>query len=328
MKPWQAPGKIGLAFARAGRIQSMSQVQQHPVQAIGLMMVSIFMMSTMDVAIKMLVEDYGSFQVIFFRCLISMPLFLAWILATGRSQFKTAYPVGHLLRGVLGLGMLYAVGECFREMQLADAYALFFAAPILITLLSGPVLGEPAGPVRLLASVVGFIGVLVVLNPSGGDWSNDSGDGWISYGATMGLVAVVLYSITSLLLRKLGSQDGTVTIAFWFVTLVGVGAGLLAIPSWKPVNLDHWPALTVLGISGTLGQVFLTAAFRRASVAVIAPFDYVHMLWAILYGYVFWSYLPGTRTWVGSGILVGSGLFILYRERQSMRRQVKIIHDG
>lgn len=291
----------------------MPAVRQHPVQAILLMLVSVFFMSTMDVVFKMLVEHYSSFQVVFLRCLMSLPFFIAWILITGRTQFRTAYPGGHLLRAMLGVVMLFAVGECFREMQLADAYTLFFAAPLLITLLSGPVLGEAAGMPRVLAALVGFIGVLIVLQPTG--------QAWISYGALMGLVGMVAYSFTTLLLRKLGSRDNTVTIAFWFICLVGLSSGILAIPGWKPIATEHWVPLLVLGVAGAGGQATLTAAFRRASAAVVAPFDYTHMLWAVVYGLAFWGYLPGARVWIGASIIVLSGLFILYRENRIHLRQ-------
>lgn len=290
----------------------MSKVKQHPVQAIVLMLVAVFFMSTMDVVIKILVEDYSSLQVVFLRCLMSLPLFAGWILLSDRSQFKTAYPFGHLFRGILGVVMLFAVGECFREMQLADAYTLFFAAPLLITLLSGPVLGEPAGAFRIFAAILGFGGVLIVLEPST--------DGWISYGALMGLVGMVAYSFTSLLLRRLGSRDGTVTIAFWFVTIVGIIAGFLSIPQWKPVSMEHWKPLLVLGVSGAGGQLLLTAAFRRASVAVVAPLDYTHMIWAVVYGLAFWGYLPGMRVWIGAAVIIASGLFIFLRENRQRAR--------
>ena len=295
----------------------MTGVPQHSLRAIGMMLASVLLFSTMDVALKMLVADYGSLQVVFFRCSMALPFFLLWILLKDRSRFRTAYPLGHALRAAMGLGMLFAVGECFREMQLTDAYALFFASPLIITLLSGPVLNEPAGVFRIMASLLGFSGVLIVLSPTG--------EGWIGYGAGMGIVAVILYALSSLLLRRLGDKDSAVTISFWFVTLVGAGSGLLAIPSWKPLVPDHWPLLAVLGITGAGGQVLLTAAFRRASAAVIAPFDYCHMIWAVIYGYVFWGYLPGPRTWIGSAILVASGLFILYRESRIMRRRVSLV---
>jgi len=79
--------------------------------------------------------------------------------------------------------------------------------------------------------------------------------------------------------------------------------------------------LLVLGITGASGQVLLTAAFRLASAAVVAPFDYCHMIWALIYGYIFWGYLPGVQTWIGSAILIASGLFILYREKRNMQLQ-------
>lgn len=297
----------------------MNQVRQHSVQAISLMLVSVFFMSTMDVVIKILVEDFSSFQVVFLRCAMSFPLFAGWILIRDRSRFRTAYPWGHLVRALLGVVMLYAVGECFREMQLADAYTLFFAAPLLITLLSGPVLGEPAGAFRIFAAVVGFGGVLIVLSPSG--------DGWITYGALMGLIGMVAYSFTTLLLRRLGSRDGTVTIAFWFITIVGLISAVFAFPQWQPITQEHWVPLIILGISGAGGQVLLTAAFRRASVAVVAPLDYTHMIWAVVYGMTIWGYLPGWRVWVGAAVIILSGIFITYREnrlRMKMLREASV----
>ncbi|MFT5140937.1 MAG: drug/metabolite transporter (DMT)-like permease [Lysobacterales bacterium] len=283
-------------------------VEQDSVQAITLMIGSVFMMSTMDLAIKQLVEHYPSIQVVFFRCAFSAPVFAAWILFTNRSLFRPRRFKGHLLRAALGLVMLYTVGECFREMPLADAYAIFFAAPLLITLLSGVLMKEPAGPLRMSASLIGFVGVLIVLKPGSA--------ALISYGSIMGLIAVVSYAFVALLLRSLGRQEHTITISFWFTALIGGASGLLAIKGWKPVLLEHWPWLLTLGISGTCGQIMLTAAFRRASAAVIAPYDYLHMIWAVFFGWWFWGDLPGGRVWVGSTIIVGSGLYILYREHK------------
>ena len=295
----------------------MNPVEQHPVQAIGLMIIAVLLMSTMDVMLKLLVAHYASMQVVFFRCAVSVPIFFVWILVKNRHEFKTAYPYGHLLRGLVGLAMLYTVGECLREMQLPDAYALFFTAPLLITLLSGPVLGEPAGWVRVTACAVGFGGVLILLKPSGG--------AWITYGALMGLLAVLFYAASVLLVRRMGDKDGTLTIAFWFVALVGLGAGLFAVPVWRPLNPAHWPWLLIMGVTSTLGQVLLTAAFRRASVAIIAPFDYTHMIWALIFSYFIWGYLPGMQTWIGAGIVIASGLFVLVREHRMMQGKARVM---
>jgi drug/metabolite transporter (DMT)-like permease len=213
--------------------------------------------------------------------------------------------------------MLYAIGESFRELQLSDAYAIFFAAPLLITILSGPILGEKAGPYRLAAAAVGFVGVLIVLQPG-------MNSQLISYGSVMALVCVVAYSFMALLLRRMGHHDSTVAIAFWFISLVGVGAGLLSIMDWKPMQWHHWPWLVLLGLTGTFGQLMLTGAFKRASVAVIAPLDYTHMIWAVIYGYIFWGHLPGMTTWIGTAVIVGSGLYIIFREHRIKQRQMAL----
>jgi len=283
-----------------------------------MMSLGVFFLSAMDLAFKQLVEHYPSMQVVFLRCVLSAPIFAVWMLARDRRAFRVKYPADHLLRAVIGIIMLYAVGECFRELQLADAYAIFFAAPLLMTLLSGPVLGEKAGPFRITAAVMGFTGVLIVVQPG-----MDSK--MISYGAIMGLVGVVAYSFMALLLRRMGHHDRTVAIAFWFTALIGTGAGLLAIPGWNSMQWEHWPWLVLLGVTGTLGQLLLTGAFKRASVAVIAPLDYTHMIWAVIYGLVFWGHLPGVSTWVGTAVIMGSGLYIIYREHRVNQRRLAVL---
>jgi len=294
-------------------IPSANAVEQDTLKAIGMMSLAVAMLSAMDLALKQLVEHYPSMQVVFLRCITSAPLLAGWMLVRNRRGFRVKYPADHLLRAAIGLIMLYSIGECFRDLQLADAYAIFFAAPLLITLLSGPILGEKAGPYRVSAAVVGFAGVLIVLQPG-------MNSQLISYGALMGLVCVISYSFIALLLRRMGHHDSTVAIAFWFIALVGVGAGILSIFNWTPIQWQHWPGMVLLGMTGTFGQLLLTGAFKRASVAVIAPIDYTHMIWAVIYGYVFWGHLPGTSTWAGTAVLVSSGLYIIFRDHRIAQR--------
>ena len=296
---------------------SQNAVEQDTMKAIGMMIMAVCFLSAMDLALKQLVEHYPSMQVVFLRCITSAPLLATWMLIRNRKGFRVKYPADHLLRAAIGLIMLYAIGECFRELQLADAYAIFFAAPLLITLLSGPVLGEKAGTYRITAAMVGSAGVLIVLQPG-------MNSQLVSYGAMMALVTVVAYAFMALLLRRMGHHDSTVAIAFWFIALVGIGAGLFSILNWKPIQWQHWPWLVLLGLTGTFGQLMLTGAFKRASVAVIAPLDYTHMIWAVIYGYIFWGHLPGTSTWVGTAVIVSSGLYIIFREHRIKRRRIAL----
>ena len=277
------------------------------VGAIGYMLLAVFFLSTMDVAIKQLVTAYPTMQVVFLRCALSAPFFATWILLRNRKLFRPVHFKWHLLRAAIGVLMLFAVGECLRELPLADAYAIFFAAPLLITLLSGPLMKEPAGPLRIGAAVTGFAGVLVILQPGGGSW--------LSYGAVMALAAVICYAFTALLLRALGRAEHSLTIVLWFTTLVGLASAAAAWPQWQGLQWAHWPWILTLGVTGTLGQLTLTEAFTRASAAVVAPYDYLHMIWAMLYGWWFWGELPVMRTWLGAGVIVASGLYILHRER-------------
>ncbi len=290
-------------------------LEQNTMKAIAMMSLAVCLLSAMDLGLKQLVQHYSSMQVVFLRCLSSAPLLALWMLARNRQAFRVKYPADHLLRALIGLFMLFGVGECFRELQLADAYAIFFAAPLLITLLSGPILGEKAGPYRIAAAAVGFVGVLIVLQPG-------MGSQLISYGSAMGLLAMVAYAFLALLLRRMGHHDSTVAIAFWFMALVGLGAGLFSIFDWQPFQWRHWPWIALLAVTGTFGQLMLTGAFKRASVAVVAPIDYTHMIWAVIYGYVFWGHLPGFNTWIGTTVIVSSGLYIIFREHRVKQRQL------
>lgn len=279
--------------------------------AVGFMLGAVFLLSTMDVAFKHLVGHYSSLQVTFLRCILSAPLFATWMVLRRPALFRTANWRGHTLRGLFGLMALWALGECLREMPLADAYAIFFAAPLIITVLSGPVMKEPAGPVRMGAALVGFIGVIIVLEPGTG--------GLITYGAAMALVAVGCYVVVVFLLRALGREEHSVTVAFWYTAVVAAISGILLFGRWAPLRGDDlWP-LVVLGITGTLGQLMIVSAYRRASAAVVAPLDYLHMIWAVLYGWWIWNDLPSGRVWLGTGVIIAAGLVIVYREHQQNR---------
>lgn len=292
---------------------SGSPVAQNSLHAVAWMIWGVFLLSTMDAAIKQLVTFYPSLQVAVLRCLLSAPLFALWIVLMNRRLFRTRHLRAHAGRAALGLLMLWAVGEAFRELPLADAYAIFFAAPLLMALLSGPIMKEPAGPWRLGACAVGFFGVLVVLEPGV--------DALLSRGSAMALLAVFCYVFVALMVRALGREEHSLTIAFWFTALGGVFGGVLLLAAWVPLDPAHWPWLVVLGVTGTLGQVALVAAFRRASAGVIAPLDYTAMVWAVLYGWWIWGELPDQRTWVGAAIIITAGLFVLFRESRAARRR-------
>jgi drug/metabolite transporter (DMT)-like permease len=131
------------------------------------------------------------------------------------------------------------------------------------------------------------------------------------------VVAVACYSLAVVSLRLLARTDTTESMVFSFTVLLSVGAGLLAIPSWVPLLVDHWPLLAGVGVTGALGQHFITEAFRHAPVAVVAPFEYTALLWGVILDLVIWGVLPSAVTLVGGAVVIGAGLYLLRREARS-----------
>jgi drug/metabolite transporter (DMT)-like permease len=118
-------------------------------------------------------------------------------------------------------------------------------------------------------------------------------------------------------LRLLSRTDTPESMVFWFTVLLTVGSGLLAIRGWVPVQVGHWPLLVGIGLTGALGQHFITEAFRHAPAAVVAPFEYTALLWGALLDLVIWGVLPEAVTLAGSAIVISAGLYLIYRERRS-----------
>jgi drug/metabolite transporter (DMT)-like permease len=172
-----------------------------------------------------------------------------------------------------------------------------------------PLLGERVVRPQWIAIVVGLAGVLLMIAPRGGQW--------VSVGALAAIVAAATYSLAVVSLRLLSRTDTPESMVFWFTVLLTVGAGLLAIVGWVPVQAAHWPLLIGIGITGALGQHFITDAFRHAPAAVVAPFEYTALLWGIGLDWAFWQVLPDAFVLVGGTVVIASGLYIIWDERRA-----------
>jgi drug/metabolite transporter (DMT)-like permease len=184
-------------------------------------------------------------------------------------------------------------------------------APLLVAALAVPLLGERVARVQWIAIAVGLAGVLLMLAPRGGQWA--------SLGALAAVIAAVTYSVAVVSLRLLSRTDTTESMVFWFTALLTLGAGLLD-PGWEPLLQDHFWLLVGVGISGALGQHFITEAFRHAPAAVVTPFEYTALLWGVALDFAIWRVLPGTVTLVGGALVIGAGLYIIQRERRTAVR--------
>jgi drug/metabolite transporter (DMT)-like permease len=239
---------------------------------------------------------------------------VAWVLATGTvvGLLKIRWRL-HLLRAGLSIMMLSAFAFALKQMPMTSAYAIFFVAPLLITALSVPMLGEHVGPRRWAAIAVGLVGVLVVLRPTG--------EGLFGWAGLAVVVAAAGYALSAILVRVLHRTDSGQSMVFWMLVMTAVGASLLALPGWVPLRLaDAW-VIAGVGVTGFLGQVAITEAFRSGEASVVAPFEYSALAWGLGLDLMIWGVLPDGWTFFGAGIIVASGLYMVHRERVLGRRR-------
>jgi len=278
------------------------------VRSIYAMLIAVFMFSLMDTAMKLLAADYPAMQVAALRSLSSLPLVLMYVAWRGgfKSMMQARFSL-HILRGVLGIGMLALFAYGLKRLSLAEAYSVFFIAPALITAMSVFFLKEHVNLARWIAIVVGLAGVLVVLRPEGG--------GFLTLGGLAILGSAVCYAISAIAARILSRTDSTRQMMFWLMLLMSIGATALAAPEWVPIDSGHIPLLCGLAVSGFFGQLAITEAFSHGEASVVAPFEYSALAWGVAIDWMLWQTLPDEYTLVGAAIIIGSGLYLIRHEK-------------
>lgn len=302
-----------------------------PLRAIAFILVGVSAFPIQDVVIKKLSGRYPLLQLACVRCLVSIwPLAgLAWW-ERGPAGLWTRRPWWHLARASLGVLSFTSYYMAIAALPLAEAAALAFAAPLFLTGLSALILGERVGADRWLAVGVGFVGVLIVLRP---------GSALFEPAALLAVGSALSYACSQTITRHLGRTESGATMAlastvmFLVVALLsrlvmgshGTGAGLH--PSLAFLSRDWvwrgWGELTLIAAAGLvagIGGYSLVQAYRAAPAGTVAPFEYVMLLWAVLWGYLFWGDVPGPRTVGGVTLTVGAGLYVAHREARSRWR--------
>jgi drug/metabolite transporter (DMT)-like permease len=272
------------------------------------MLAAVTTFAVMDVLLKRLVEEYPAIQVTFLRGAASLPLLLAANAAFGRWRDLIAKRWGlHVLRGFLSVTLLWCFVYAVSQLSLANAYTIFMSAPLLITALSVPMLGERVGWRQWLAVFVGLAGVIIVLKPTG--------TGLVTLGGLAALASAIGYALNAITIRILTRTDTSAATVFWSLCFLTIIAGLLAGTRWVPVLWEHWYLIVGLGITGAAGQYFITEAFRLAAPPVVAPLEYTALAWGMLFDWLLWATAPGLRMLVGAFIIVASGIYVINRER-------------
>lgn len=271
------------------------------------MLAAVATFALMDTGMKLLAAHYPATQVAALRGLASWPFVVIWVLvAGGPGQLVRVRWSLHLLRGALAVAMLASFAYALKRLPLAEAYALFFVAPLLVTALAVPLLGERVGWRRWSAIGVGLVGTLVILRPSG--------QGMLSLAGLAVLGSALAYAISAVSVRLLGRTDTTQAMVFWMLTMLALFATLLAWPEWRGIRAEDAWLLAGVGLSGAIGQYCVTEAFRNTPAAIIAPFEYTALIWALLIDWTLWRTFPDAITLIGAGIIVASGLYLIRRE--------------
>jgi len=283
---------------------------QERLRGIGYMAAAVFVFSIMDALLKRMSTQYGPLQISCLRC-ISSWLFLLPPIAWQRTwpALRPNNALLHLFRAGLGIGMLSGFVFAVHRLSLAQTYSLFLAAPLLMTALSVPIHGEKVTGKRWAAIIVGLGGVLVILHP----WGNGS---FSMIAAAAAALATICYSISALTVRTLGRCNSSMSMVFWYLLLVSIGSGLLAVGEWRPVPVSDWGWLVGIGVTGALGQMWLTDAFRQAPPSVVGPFEYTAILWAFAIDWIFWSASPSLSLIIGAGIVIASGIVVIVDEHR------------
>jgi drug/metabolite transporter (DMT)-like permease len=287
---------------------------------IGLGALAFGLFTVMDTLIKWLSAGYPVIELLFSNALFALiPVAVTTLRRGGLARLRTRRLRLHVVRGTFGLCGGFLGFYAYSQLPLADAYSIIFATPLLITALSVPVLGEQVGWRRWSAVALGFMGVLVMLQP---------GVAPIGPGALAALGAACASAVAILLVRKLSATDSTASIALYSnLTVVLVTGCLLPFQFILPT----WSDLVLMAASGLIGGtalLILIGAYRRAPAALVAPFQYSQMVWAILLGLLIWGDVPDPAKLLGAAIVASSGLFILYRETALGRRPTASLHPS
>lgn len=296
-----------------GTATQADRVGQPILGGIALMLLGVFLMTGMDVAAKWLLDTYSLSQLVFLRCAVSMLVIGLFVLIKGdRRALHTRRPGWHFLRAVMMTLATFSFFYALHLMPLANVVIIAFAAPVIVTALSGPLLGERVGIWRWSAVVVGFIGVIIVVRPA---------PGLIGSGALLAVFATFMWAGLSLTARKLSTSEPTMALSLYLFPLPMLIGAFGSIDSWVWPTGPAWLLFITCGTFGGLAFVAINAAFRRAPATVIVPFEYTGLIWAIVAGVLFWQELPDASTLIGAAVIISSGLIILYRETRTMSRE-------
>ena len=283
---------------------------------VGLKITAIFLFTLLAATIKATADTVPPGEAVFFRSFFAIPVILLWLAQRGqlRVGLVAKHPVGHVWRGVFGTTAMGLTFSGLGLLPLPEVTAIGFATPIFTVILAAIMLGERIRLVRITAVALGLAGVLIILSPRlGQGLSLDNG---ATLGALMILTATLMRSLVQIQIRKLVQTEHTAAIVFYFSATASTLA-LLTLPfGWVVPDGETLALLIGAGLMGGVAQILVTSAYRYGSASMLAPYDYVSMLFAIVIGYVWFGELPTAVMLAGAALVIAAGALVIWREGQ------------
>ncbi len=275
-----------------------------------LMIITTIVFASQDGLSKYLATEYNVYMVVMIRYWF----FAAFVISmssrrTGgiKRVAKTKSPILQIFRSLILVAEMCITILAFTLLGLAETHAIFASYPLIIAMLSGPILGEYVGWRRWLAICVGFIGILIILNP---------GNGIFSPYALVPLAGAILFALYGLLTRYVGQYDNSSTSFFWTGVVGSIAMTVIGLNFWDPVSRSDWSVMLLLSASGVVGHYLLIKCYEVAEASAVQPFAYLQLIWASMIGIIIFGEQITTNVLIGACIIVGAGLFTLWRERK------------
>lgn len=259
-----------------------------------------------DAAVKVLGGTYAPFQLVFFSVLLGFPLAMFMLMRDPTSDnLRPVHPWWTGLRTLSAVVTASSAFYAFSTLPLAQVYAFLFATPLLITVLAIPVLGEKVGPHRWMAVIVGLGGVLVVLSP---------GSAALGLGHLAAMLAATGNATTGVVVRKIGREERSAVLMVYPMAANFLAMGAILPLVYRPMPLADFGLVALIAVFGFTAGLLVIAAYRRGDAATVAPMQYSQIVWAAIFGALFFAEPTGLNTWIGAAIIIASGLYIVARE--------------
>jgi len=284
--------------------------KQNESLGILLMIITTIVFASQDGLSKYLATEYNVYMVVMIRYWF----FAAFVISVSSQKTggikrvaKTKSPILQIFRSLILVAEMCITILAFTLLGLAETHAIFASYPLIIAMLSGPILGEYVGWRRWLAISIGFIGILIILNP---------GNGIFSPYALVPLAGAILFALYGLLTRYVGQYDNSSTSFFWTGVVGSIAMTIIGLNYWDPVSKSDWSIMLLLSASGVVGHYLLIKCYEVAEASAVQPFAYLQLIWASMIGIIIFGEQITTNVLIGACIIVGAGLFTLWRERK------------